>query len=358
MTTNANKYLKIFEALAKQIWSGKYVANQQLPSENELAKTYHVSRITSKRALQELANIGLVERRQGSGTFIRSGFKRHQRTNQVLLVIPFDEAGLGDYLTGIKSVLRQQQQELTVIENRSFSLDQMSKITTQYDGVIFYPQDLANELTKINSILFEHFPFVLIDQTAPGLPVPSVVADNVQGGYLATNTLVQMGHRQIAFLSQTGLTRALNSSVAQRYFGYLQALAEHDLTGATTPQTAYTLTENNFTALLPYIKQQQLSAIVCENDTLAIRLLKYFKQNNFPIPNQISIIGFDNISKAATSKPQLSTIAQNFTDIGRQAAQLLQQRITNPYEPKIEKATVPVELVSRQSVNVQSSPLN
>lgn len=351
MTTNANKYLQIFDALAEQIWSGKYVANQQLPSENELAKTYHVSRITSKRALQELANIGLVERRQGRGTFVRSGFAIHQQTHQILLIIPFaTEAGLGDYISGIKDVLVEKEQELVVVENNSFSTEQIEQLAAQYDGIIFYPQDLASELTEINSIILHHFPFVLIDQTATGLPIPSVVADNTQGGYLATTTLIEQEHHQIAFLSQTGLTRALNSSVAQRYFGYLQALSEHDLTFATTPQNAYTLTQDNFAGLLPYLTENQISAIVCENDIMALCLLDFLKQQQLAVPEQISVIGFDNIAKTATSQPQLTTITQNFREIGRQAAQLLQQRIKNPYDPKIEQITVPVELMSRASV--------
>lgn len=360
MTANANKYLQIFTALTDQIWSGKYVANQQLPSENELAKQYHVSRITSKRALQELANIGLVERRQGRGTFVRSGFTIHQQTGQILLIIPFaTEAGLGDYIAGIKAVLANRNQELIVVENNSFSIEQLDQLATQYDGIIFYPQDLATELTQINAILLRHFPFVLIDQTATGLPVPSVVADNTQGGYLATTTLIQHEHQKIAFLSQTGLTQALNSSVAQRYFGYLQALSEHDLNFATTTKESYTLTQNDFIELLPYLKAHRVSAIVCENDIMALRLLEFLQQQQINVPEQISVIGFDNIPKTATSQPQLTTITQNFREIGQQAAILLQQRIDNPYDPQIKQITVPVELMARASVKTlpQSSEI-
>ncbi|MFD1466096.1 GntR family transcriptional regulator [Lapidilactobacillus mulanensis] len=356
MAASTNKYLQIFADLRDQIWAGKYVAGQQLPSENELAKTYRVSRITSKRALQELADTGLVERRQGSGTFMRPGFQIHHHTKQILLVIPFAmEAGLGDYIAGIKSVLTTNDQDLIVIENNHFTLEAPEKLRTQYDGVIFYPQDLATELTTINQLLLAHFPTVLIDQTATGLPVPSVVADNTQGGRLATTTLIDSGHQRIAFLSQTGLTLTLNSSVAQRYFGYLQALSEHDLSGATDPQLAYSLTKDHFKNLLDYVTTQKISAIVCENDILAIQLLDHLQKINVAVPEQLSLIGFDNISKTAISQPQLTTIAQDFHEIGRQAALLLEQRIENPYEPKIAQITVPVELMSRLSIQTMNT---
>lgn len=355
LAASTNKYLQIFADLRDQIWAGKYVAGQQLPSENELAKTYRVSRITSKRALQELADTGLVERRQGSGTFMRPGFQIHHHTKQILLVIPFAmEAGLGDYIAGIKSVLTTNDQDLIVIENNHFTLEAPEKLRTQYDGVIFYPQDLATELTTINQLLLAHFPTVLIDQTATGLPVPSVVADNTQGGRLATTTLIDSGHQRIAFLSQTGLTLTLNSSVAQRYFGYLQALSEHDLSGATDPQLAYSLTKDHFKNLLDYVTTQKISAIVCENDILAIQLLDHLQKINVAVPEQLSLIGFDNISKTAISQPQLTTIAQDFHEIGRQAALLLEQRIENPYEPKIAQITVPVELMSRLSIQTMN----
>ncbi|KRL61562.1 transcription regulator [Latilactobacillus fuchuensis DSM 14340 = JCM 11249] len=352
LTTNANKYLQIFETLKSQIWTGEYVAGQQLPSENELAKTYQVSRITSKRALQELADIGLVERHQGSGTFVRRAFKHYPRTNQLLLVIPFaSESGLGDYITGVKEILAPLQQSLVVIENKDFTFTTVADLATQYDGLIYYPQNLAAELPQINQLLLHHFPFVLIDKTATNLPVPSVVSDNTQGGYLATNTLIEAGHQNIAFLAQSDLTTTLNSSATYRYFGYIQALGEHDLTFATTPHSATALTSDHFADLLPALRQNNVTALVCEHDILALQLLTFLTAHNVKVPETLSVIGFDNIAQTATSQPQLTTIMQNFCEIGRQAARLLQTRMANPYDPKAAQITVPVELMARLSVN-------
>lgn len=351
MATNQNKYQTIFADLRAKIWSGYYPANQQLPSENELAQQYQVSRITSKRALQELADIGLVQRRQGSGTFVRRGLRLRAKTGQILLVIPFaPESGLGDYITGIKEVLTPKQEELTVIENQSFDFDHPQAFADKYDGIIYYPQDLAAELVQLQKFALAHIPLVLIDQTAAGLPIPSVVADNTQGGYLATQTLIENGHERIIFLATARFAHSLNSSVAQRYFGYLQALMEQDLTFAIAPEQATQLTENNFAALPDFIQAEQITGIVTEHDLLALDILDFLQAQGFKIPDDLSVIGFDNITRTATSRPQLSTIRQDFQTIGRQAAQLLQQRIANPFDPEIKQATVPVNLIARQSI--------
>ncbi|QAR34624.1 GntR family transcriptional regulator [Latilactobacillus curvatus] len=351
MATNSNKYLQILSDLKQQIWSQYYQAGQQLPSENELAQTYQVSRITSKRALQELTDSGLVERIQGRGTFVRKTLTVRPRTNQILLVIPFSaETGLGDYITGIKEVLTSHQQSLVVVENKDVPVESFTQLAHQYDGILFYPQDFATELPIINQALLHHLPLVLIDKTATNFPLPAVVADNAQGGYLATNTLIERGHQKIAFLSHSPLTTALNSSAAQRYFGYLRALSEHGLNFTTDPLTATEIVAQDFTNLVPFLTANQVSAVVCENDVLALRLLPFLAKQNITVPEQLSVIGFDNINQTATSSPQLTTIQQNFHEIGRQAANLLQARIDNPYAPQAPQLTVPVELMQRASV--------
>lgn len=312
-----------------------------------------MSRITSKRALQELANIGLVQRRQGSGTFVRRGLRLRERTKRILLVIPFaPESGLGDYITGIRAVLATQQQTLTVIDNHQFAQTALAKIAHDFDGVIYYPQNLAAELSTLQQYTLAHIPLVLLDQTATGLPISAVVADNTQGGYLATQTLINSGHERIVFLAQSDFAQSLNSSVAQRYFGYLQALAEQDLTFAVDPQQAHQLTTQHFSGLIPFLQQEQITGLVTENDLLALATMDYLQTNGYQIPQQYSIIGFDNITRSATSQPQLSTITQDFHTIGRQAAALLQERIENPFDPDLKQITVPVKLTPRASVTL------
>lgn len=350
MAANQNKYDRIFADLRAKIWSGYYPANQQLPSENELAQTYQVSRITSKRALQELAANGLVQRRQGSGTFVRAGLRPKKLTNRILLVIPFaPDSGLGDYITGIKTILTPQK-DLIIMENQQFDTLSPHQVEQQYDGIIYYPQNLSAELAVLNPYLLMHLPLVLLDQTATGLPLPAVVADNVQGGQLATQTLIDAGHRHIAFLASSNFRRGLNSSVAQRYFGYLRAFAQNDLSNATSPQQAYRLTQAQFQRLLPWLHQEKITALVMENDLLALKVLHYLQQNHVQVPEAISLIGFDNITETRNSQPQLSTITQDFAEIGQHAAELLQQRLDNPFAPQIQQITVPVNLKLRHSI--------
>ncbi len=295
----------------------------------------------------------MVQRRQGSGTFVRRGLRLRTLTKQILLVIPFTpESGLGDYITGIRAVLANQQQTLTVIDNHQFAQTSLTKIAADFDGIIYYPQNLATELSTLQQYTLAHMPLVLLDQTATGLPISAVVADNTQGGYLATQTLINNNHQRIIFLAQSDFAQSLNSSVAQRYFGYLQALAEQDLTFAVDPQQAHQLTTNQFADLLPFLEMAHVTGIVTENDLLALATMAFLQKNGVQIPQQFSIIGFDNITRSASSSPQLSTITQDFHTIGRQAAGLLQERIENPFDPDLKQITVPVKLTPRASINL------
>lgn len=217
-------------------------------------------------------------------------------------------------------------------------------IEKQVDGIIFVAAGLSEE--NINSLQKRGVPSVLIDRQVPGVQLDSVFADNQSGGFLATNHLINLGHRSIACI--TGPKGVRSSS--ERIGGYLQALA-----AAGIPANPDWLVEGDFQYQSGYAAAQQLfktgatpSAIFACNDLMAIGAYRYAYENQLNIPGDISIIGFDDIRLAEYTNPPLTTIHQSKDRMGALAAELLLERIANGNLP-FRHEIVGVQLVVRSS---------
>ena len=99
--------------------------------------------------------------------------------------------------------------------------------------------------------------------------------------------------------------------------------------------------------LIAYITEHQITGIICENDLVAIEAMRILKLNNYNVPEDISIIGFDNIQAAQLVDPPLTTIAQDFTRIGALAGKTLISWLRTGQMP--QDVNVPVRLINRQS---------
>lgn len=348
MPKSEPRYLTIYNHLKEQIVTGILKPDEQLPTELQLAKTYDVSRITSKRALTELESHGLIYRQQGSGSFVQP----HNRPNpdkQLLFVLPFPtDAGLGDYASGISTTANHHGYQAVTMDTHSFAQLTPTEIRSKYSGIIYLPQDLYQEAELIYNLKLEQLPIVLMDKTFPELELPVVTADNLNGGRLATQHLINLHHKHILFYAQSAQS-VLPSSVYDRYFGYLQALHQADLLPATPMSELPALNQLTPDAWISYLTEHQITAIVVENDLIAIKLMNELRTVDPTIWQRLSIIGFDNIQAASLTYPSLTTMAQDFKGMGAKAVELLLQA---PSEAQVVR--LPVQLIKRASTH----PLN
>ncbi|MGO3900845.1 MAG: GntR family transcriptional regulator, partial [Lactiplantibacillus argentoratensis] len=172
MSKSEPRYLTIYNQLKAQITSGTLTANEQLPTELQLAKTYNVSRITSKRALTELESQGLIYRKQGSGSFVQPT-NQPTTSKQLLLVLPFPtDAGLGDYASGVSSAASEHHYQAVTMDSASFFNLSAKEIHENYAGVIYLPQDLYQEAECIYQLKLAQVPVVILDKTLPELELP------------------------------------------------------------------------------------------------------------------------------------------------------------------------------------------
>lgn len=346
-------YQIIVDDLKRDIDNAIYQANDRLPTELELSETYQVSRITSKRALTELENAGLIFRKRGKGSFVK---EREQKVtsshvpNNILLVYPFlsgEITGLGDYTQGILESLEGTDFELLVQTENFLQNSSIEELTTKFAGIIYYPKSSIDSLDVLYQLHLNNLPIIILDKFFHGLPFSAVSADNLLGGQLATKHLIEQGHQKIAFGSSK---REMNaSSVRDRYLGYLNTLHE---AGINESFHLVQKKEHSKEAFLEQIKEQvlqeKITAIVMENDVLAIQLINYLKARDIAIPSQVAIVGFDNIQAASLSYPTLTTIEQNFVDIGRVACGVVLNALTTKEEVP-QHQTIPVRLVVRNS---------
>lgn len=212
------------------------------------------------------------------------------------------------------------------------------------DGlVVLLPRESA-DLEK--ELFSSDLPIVLIDHRGINTDVPTIAVTNEKGGYDATTYLVSLGHRSIGFV-----TGVLDFGCSmERLEGYKVALASHDIAF----ESRFVI-PGDFTASSGYAAAKSLmdlenppTAIFCSNDEMAIGAMKAVQDMGLRVPYDVSIIGFDDISKASIVDPPLTTIRQPLLEMGENAATLVVDLINGT---KIHKTCVVLqtELVVRGS---------
>ncbi|MGY3703809.1 hypothetical protein BW731_03145 [Vagococcus martis] len=344
-------YKKIYQELKKDILTGVYLEETQVPTELELSEKYDVSRITSKRALMELETEGLIYRVRGKGSFVkkRQEVAQQEKNNTLLFVMPFAQnEGLGNYAEGILASLNASDYRLHMQSHDWLQTEDALYLSSDYAGVIYYPINMQESIDFLYQCHMQNIPVVLLDKQIEKIHYPCVVADNESGGSLASKELISKGYDEVIFVSGTGLTES--SSVRDRYMGYLSAVYEASLIPQHIVKTPVQTMDQLFESVYDVMchNKKESVGLVCENDIVAIRLMTYLKQQGMDIGEKIGIIGFDNIQATQLVDPPLTTIAQDFYRMGEVAGEVLLKQLNK--EPVYSLVNViPVSIIPRQS---------
>lgn len=345
-------YKVIKDQIKNDIYHGKYQSHDQLPSENDLAQTYNVSRITSKRVLNDLEQEGLIYRQRGIGSFV-SPIKKDTPVRDpfdILFIMPFpDTFSFGNYTQGMLEALHDTPYRLQVQQNSKISPEELERIAQNYAGVIFYPFNNTDILEYAYPLYLLNVPTVILDKEVSGVPLSSVSSNNFQGGYLATQHLLDQSLDSIAFVTTTRVEDV--SSVRERYFGYLKALSDNNVKINAKPIYCDLLDDeeslNNF---IQTLRHQEVKGIVCENDILAISIMNGLIKKDYSIPEDLKIVGFDNTQASQFVNPPMTTIEQNFKKIGNKSMRHLLELIEKP-DTHASRLIIDVSLIIRESTH-------
>ncbi len=214
----------------------------------------------------------------------------------------------------------------------------------QVDGIIFVSS--GNQPDCLRSLLDYGLPLVVVDRELPGCVVDVVMLDNFQGGYLAAQHLISLGHRKIACI--TGPSNVNPSS--ERVSGFKTALEENgigfnhgrlrqaDLRMESGWRLAYDL----------FNQPDPPTAIFACNDLMALGVLRAAAESGLRVPHDLSVVGFDNIALSSYTTPPLTTIAQPTDQISMRTIDLLMERIKSK-EKDPARELLPAALIVRAS---------
>ena len=240
------------------------------------------------------------------------------------------------------SIILCDSEETTKIEIESFKLLERRKV----DGMIVSPVGqeskhfLAGSETRV--------PMVLVDRYFPDLPIPFVTSDNYLGAVEAVTYLIENGHRSIACIQ--GLQDT--SSNIERVRGFVDA---HNKNGLTVDESL--IVGDNFGEENGYIEAKLLmkrakrpTAVFCVGNLISLGVLRALAEEGLSIPQDLSLISFDDQPYFSFLSPPITTVAQQNKELGRIAAKLLVEQIESPTTHEAGGIFVPTKLLIRSSV--------
>ena len=346
------KQLKLQDALKQELQSGNFQVGDRFYTEKEIMRKYQVSSVTVARAVGEMTRQGYFQRKRKLGTFVRG-----TRT------IP----GMsGEVMTCPLYINQAGHEESARHELSWFLVEEIRRgIINAYPGMVkILPMDeildAAQRDPNLLTILFpqriefyaekyrSRCPGNTVEILLPpnfGPQVNCVRPDYMMGVFDAVSHLIHLGHRRIAFIGDPKST--------YRYAAYRIALETRQLEMfpelvIREAQPTGDGTDLLIDRLLRLPKAQRPTALFCVNDRIAINAMEVLRNRGISIPDDISVIGFDDIVESATAPVPLSTVKVPYYEIGQTAVAVLMEKIKTGQA--VLPKTIPAVYLMRKSV--------
>lgn len=369
-------YMQIQDYFKEQITKGSLQAGDKIPAEKDLMEQFDVSRITVANALVQLAKDGWIYRIPGRGSFVSQpeairaadvaaqpsfdlpAVSRPPRTKKRMigLIIPT----MTDYfairlISGISKVLMDRGYYLFIaLSHNSIETEKVliqECLANETVGLIIFPSDAETYNEEILALKMSHYPFVLIDRYMAGVETNFVCTDSMKGAKLALDHLWKLGHRDIAICSDTPLPTI---TVSDRINGYIEGLKEQG--ALINPAMILTDFAVNYSEIDPqhplyrFIRNRMATAYITLNARLGVYISTVAKQIGLRVPEDLSIVTFDDPSSGFDEFGTYTHISQSEERMGREAADCLIDLLEGKPQPvKYSKTVLEPELVVRSS---------
>jgi DNA-binding LacI/PurR family transcriptional regulator len=328
--------------------------SKRTPSIIDVARAAGVSHQTVSRVINNKPNVKESTRLKVESVMEDIGFRPNSAAralvtgqSSIVGVLSHDTTlfGPASVLHAVQSAAREIGYAVTLISLKSIypvaviaGLEEFANLGAE-GVVIIAPQSAEYEVLRT---IPGNLPAVIIEGEEV-TSIPSVEVDQLQGAVLATQHLIELGHKNIAHISGPSEWFAAQ----RRKAGWQQALhqaklkAEICLEGDWSPKSGYLATKE-------ILKDKSVTAIFSANDDMALGAYRAINELGFSIPDRISLVGFDDVPASAFLSPGLTSIRQDFDQVGHVALGLLMKMIRGE-RPRARKILVAPELIERQS---------
>ncbi|WP_188456221.1 GntR family transcriptional regulator [Virgibacillus oceani] len=374
-------YEQIYNYILDKIKAGDMKQGDKIPTEEELAKQFNVSRITSKKALDLLSQKNVIDRFQGKGSYVSQNLpnfnipskedtskpeKQHDHKLIGLIIPDFTDTYGLDIVKAIEK--RCSEHHYNLIIKRTFGLKEEEKkaihsfVKMGVKGIIVLPVQGTHYNNELLRLVVEEYPLVLIDRYLKGIPASSVSIDNKKAMQQLTKLALDGGHQDIAFISPSVEG---TSSVEERFRGFQAAFSERGVPlnqeyiltdiHSTMPVNLHgedpkAYEERDHDRMLRFIQgNPTITAYICSEYEIAVFLSNILETLEIKNREDISIVCFDS-PNTYIDKPFFTHIRQNQSAMGYNAVDLLIKQLHGDKEPVDCK--VDFELVEGQSTRM------
>ena len=326
---------------------------EALGTEVAIAEECGVSRMTARKAVNELVEAGLAERRAGVGVFVRGEERVTRSWRFIAGNLMWDPA-----IKAASSARRAAQKIGVELELRDAGGDMKAMIAeiaslpdSGATGAIVFSLHGGEFDAAVRSVAEKGFPIAVIDEDlGTDANVSCVLSDNAFGGSLAAERIVRSGHTAIAFVGDL-----VADTVRARWEGFSRIASE--LTGAKPLK--YDIKgedrlgdwETEIRAAVGKMLRRKVrpTVLFCSCDAIARHAMRALADAGVKVPADVSLVGFDDDPIAEWTTPALTTVRQDFAAMGREAVKALVLRAAKPSAPGTV-LNVPVEFISRESL--------
>jgi GntR family transcriptional regulator of arabinose operon len=355
-------YEQLYMHIVHEIQEGQLKAGDRVSSEKELAERFGVSRITSKKALEKLAEAGAIKRIQGKGSFVANGIsggleQKHHSEERTSLVPNEIERPLIGFIVpnfsdefGLQLLRSMEKQSAAhnydlIIKRTCGSREEEERaiqlfVSLGIKGLIVIPIHGEHYNAELLRLVLDKFPVVLVDRYLKGIPVCSVYTDNKNAAKDLTLHLIGKGHDKIAYLSPP---EENTSTLEERLMGYTLAIIQEGLKlnpdycltnlKGTLPINLYeTAIESDKKAIIQFFEQHpDVKAFVASEFLVATMLAQVIDSLGKSV-EEYDIVCFDSLNHLG--KPIFTHIQQDEKRMGEEAVDLLVSQLIGEVVPE------------------------
>lgn len=353
-----HKYEILYYHLKNQILNGTFQYGDRLPTENELAAQFSLSRFTVRHAIEKLANEGFLEKRRGSGTYVKAAKSGQNRAGVVGIITTYlDDYIFPSIIRGIESVLTRHgfSLHLGITENKISKENACLRamLARNIDGLIIEGTKSAlinSNISLLETMRERNVPIVFINGNYNDFDSSYVLMDDEMSGQIAAQYLIEKGHQRIG-----GIFKSDDIQGHRRFRGMENSMRKYKIPVNERAILWYT-TENMEQIFAKSYDRfflqrfQNCTALICYNDQIAIRTIQTLERNGIKVPADVSIIGFDNSELCEISPVKLTSITHERSAMGEAAANMLLELLAQNDQKCIKKLCFQPKLIPRESV--------